>query len=99
MRKTTTAAKATKSRPASTFPDLEPLNDLLRTPPTSTQERIVHIRALGHRIEGYIKYMCAADRVGISSAEVRDKAVAIFYERLAFLEQELSRIHEKLQLE
>jgi hypothetical protein len=98
VRKPTPAAKA-KSRPASTFPDLEPLNDLLRSTPTSTEERIVHIRALGQRIDGYIKYMCAAERLGNSSAEVRDKAVAVFYERLVVLEQELGRIHEKLQLE
>jgi hypothetical protein len=95
---TTTTAKA-KSRPASTFPDLEPQNDLLRTTPTTTAERLLHIRALGQRIDGYIKYMCAVERTGAASLEVREKAVTVFYERLAFLEQELGKVHEKLQLE
>jgi hypothetical protein len=97
-RKATPAPKA-KSRPPSTFPDLEPLNELLRTPPTTTQDRLIHIRALGERIAGYVRFMCAVDRLNGSSLEVKDKAVAIFYERLALLEQELGRIQEKLQLE
>jgi hypothetical protein len=92
------AAKA-KSRPPSTFPDLEPLTDLLRTPPTTTEERVIHIRALGQRIKGYIQFMTAVSRMNGSSAEAKQKAVAAFYERLAALEQELGRIQEQLQLE
>jgi hypothetical protein len=92
-------AAKTKSRPPSTFPDLEPINELLRTPPTNTEERLVHIRALGQRVKGYVQFMCAVHRLCGSSAEVKEKAVAAFYERLAFLEQELGRIQEKLQLE
>jgi hypothetical protein len=42
-------ATKTRSRPAQKFPDLEPLNDLLRTAPITTEEHILHIRALGKR--------------------------------------------------
>ncbi len=92
-------ATKTKSRPPSTFPDLEPINELLRTPPETTEERLVHIRALGQRIKGYVQFMCKVNRLSGSSEEVKEKAVAIFYERLVLLEQELGRIQEKLQLE
>jgi hypothetical protein len=92
-------ATKTKSRPPSTFPDLEPINELLRTIPTTTEERLTHIRALGQRVRGYVRFMCAVNRLSGSSAEVKEKAVTVFYERLAFAEQELGRIQEKLQLE
>ena len=98
MRKTPTPTKP-KSRPPSTFPDLEPLTELLRTPPTTTEERLTHIRALGHKVDTYVRFMCSVNRMSGSSAEVKEKAVAIFYERLLFMEQELGRIQEKLQLE
>jgi hypothetical protein len=89
----------TKSRPPSTFPDLEPITELLRTTPETTEERLVHIRALGQRVRGYVQFMCKVNRLSGSSAEVKEKAVAAFYERLVLLEQELGRIQEKLQLE
>ena len=92
-------AAKTKSRPPSTFPDLEPINELLRTPPENTEERLVHIRALGQRVKGYVQFMCKVNRLSGSSEEVKEKAVTIFYERLLLLEQELGRIQEKLQLE
>ncbi len=102
MRKTPVATKVkikTKSRAPSTFPDLEPITELLRTVPASTEERLIHIRALGQRIKGYVQFMCAVNRLSGSSAEVKEKAVAAFYERLAAMEQELGRIQEQLQLE
>jgi hypothetical protein len=92
-------AVKTKSRPPSTFPDLEPINELLRTVPVTTEERVAHIRALGQRIKGYIQYMCSLNRLNGFSAEVKEKAVATFYERLVILEQELGKIQDKLQLE
>jgi hypothetical protein len=98
VRKTPLAAK-TKSRPPSTFPDLEPLTELLRTPPATLEERLIHIRALGQRVAGYVSFMLAVDRLTSSSMEVKEKAITAFYERLAEMEQELARIQEKLQLE
>ena len=85
-------ASKPKSRPVS-FPDLEPLTDLLRTPPSNPEERLMHIRALGQRIEGYIEFMCGVNTLNGTSAESKQKAVALFYERLVILEKTLSEIH------
>jgi hypothetical protein len=81
-----------KSRPDPLFPDLEPLADLLHTPPMTVADRLRHIRVLGERIDGYIRFMCAVDRMGGSSAEAKEKAVAAFLERLAAIERELAQI-------
>src|ERR1700730_10361680 len=88
-----------KCRPTDYFPDLEPLTDLLRTPPLTTKERLLHIRALGRRINDYIKFMCGPGQLGGSSGEVKEKAVTAFYERLVALEQALARVYEDLRLE
>jgi hypothetical protein len=85
------------SRLAPVFPDLEPLNDLLRSPPRTTEDRLLHIAALGRRIERYIRFMeSVANMVG-SSAEAKEIAVAFFHQRLAALEPALGRIPKKLQ--
>jgi hypothetical protein len=88
--------KAT-SRSAPLFPDLEPLNDLLRTPPLSTQDRLLHIQALGRRIDRYIRLMRSVGSMAGSSAEAKELAVAVFHECLAALEPPLGRIPEELQ--
>jgi hypothetical protein len=85
------------SRLAPLFPDLEPLNDLLRTPPRTTEDRLLHIQALGRRIEGYIRFMSAVASMGGSSMEAKEVAIAVFHQRLAALEPPLARIPEKLQ--
>ena len=85
------------SRLVPLFPDLEPLNDLLRTPPRTTEDRLLHIQALGRRIESYIRFMGAVASMGGSSGEAKELAVTIFHERLAELERPLGRIPEKLQ--
>lgn len=92
---------ATKSRsqPVPFFPDLEPLANLLCTHPVTTAERLRHIRALGQRIAAYVRAMCAATRQDGSSAEAKERAVALFYERLRGVEQELGRIHDEFRLE
>ncbi len=71
---------------------------MLRTIPLTTQDRLAHIQALGHRVGSYIKFMCTVSRLEGSSAEAKDRAVTVFYERLYMLEQELSRIHDNLLL-
>jgi hypothetical protein len=78
--------------------DLDSSNDLLRTIPLTTEDRLAHIQALGQRVGSYVKFMCTVGRMEGSSAESKDRAVAIFYDRLYILEQELSRIHDGLLL-
>lgn len=86
------------SRPDPYFPDLDPRVDLLRTPPATTADRVRHIRVLGQRIAEYVRFMSAARRQNGSSAEEKDRAVAVFYERLRIVEEELSDIHDSFRL-
>jgi hypothetical protein len=53
------------------------------------------IEALGRRIAEHVQFMCAPG----TSAEVREKALAAFDERLVVAERQLGRIREGLQLE
>ena len=57
------------------------------------------IEALGLRIAEHVQFMCAPGTSGGISAEVREKALAAFYERLVAVERQLGRIRENLQLE
>jgi hypothetical protein len=86
----------TSSRLAPFFPDLEPLNDLLRTPPRTTEDRLLHIAALGRRIQQYIKFMGAIGNLAGSSMEAKELAVVVFHDCLAALEPQLGDIPEKL---
>jgi hypothetical protein len=86
------------SRSAALRPALETPPDIGLTPPWTTPERLVHIEALGKRIDQHIRFICAVDTLHGTSLEAKDKAVAVFYERLRALEQQLDRIHVDLQL-
>jgi hypothetical protein len=79
--------------------DIDPLSELLRTPPLTIEEQLAHIHGLGQRIHGYIKAMSNVRALAGTSAEARTRAVAAFYEQLALLEKRLHDIHEGLQLE
>ena len=57
------------------------------------------IEALGLRIAEHVQFMCASGTSGGTSAEVREKALAAFDERLVVAERQLGRIREGLQLE
>jgi hypothetical protein len=83
-------------RQAHFFPDLEPANDLLRTPPQTTEDRLLHIAALGRRIQRYIKFMGAVGKMAGSSMEAKDLAVVVFHDCLAALEPQLGNIPKKI---
>ena len=57
------------------------------------------IEALGLRIAEHVQFMYAPSNSGGTSAEVREKALAAFYERLVVVERQLGHIRESLQLE
>jgi len=78
--------------------DLESSSELLRNVPLTTEDRLEHIHALGQRVGAYVKFMCTIGRMEGSSVESKDRAVAVFYDRLFALEQELSRIHDNVLL-
>ena len=99
MGKKTIPAVPAKRRKSSSTPVVESLSDPLQTTPLTTEERLVHIRGLGERIEGYIKFMSNVGNVVGTSSEAKERAVAAFYEQLAHLEKRLRRIHDDFQLE
>ena len=68
------------------------------TPPWTTEERLQRIAALGERIAGYVRFMGEVGGLSGTSAEMKDRAVAAFYERLALAESQLGRIQEDLRL-
>ncbi len=88
----------TTSRSAAIRPVLETPPDVGLTPPWNTEDRLVHIQALGKRVDQHIRFICAVGNLNGTSMEAKDKAVAVFYERLRSLERQLDRIHEDLQL-
>lgn len=91
------AVKATsRSTILRPVPEIPPDTGL--TPPWTTAERLVHIQALGQRIDQHIRFICTVGSLNGTSVEAKDKAVAVFYERLRSLEHQLDRIHEDLQL-
>jgi len=75
-----------------------PLALLWQNAPLQGDEYRQRIAALGQRIAGYVEAMCQSAAPENASAEARDKAVALFYERLLAAERQLARIHEALRL-
>jgi hypothetical protein len=88
-----TAARSTKPTALETPPDLG-----LNTQPYTTEERLEHIKALGERIQGYLHFMAKVATMPGTSAEARDRAVEVFYDRLVIAERQLGRVREDLEL-
>lgn len=72
--------------------------DLWATPPTTTEERLRCIEALGKKIIEHVRFMCSVEKLVGTSREAKDTAVTLFYERLRAFEQELDRVQEGLRL-
>jgi hypothetical protein len=72
--------------------------DLGLSAPWTTEDRLVHIQALGKRIERQIRFISAVASLAGTSTEAKDKAVATFYDRLLFSVRQLDRIQEELEL-
>ena len=68
-------------------------------PPATTEERLRRIEAMGQRISGYIQFMCQVGSLNGTSAELKERAVTAFYERMTLAESQLGRIQEDLRLE
>lgn len=91
---TKTPSVSGRARPGAVEPPPWPL----QPPPCTTEERLLHIAAMGKRVQGYVEFMCQVGGLGGTSAEAKEQAVAAFYERLAALERQLGRIQEELRL-
>ena len=90
-------AKPKTRRPA-VLPGTELPGEDWRQPPVTTQDCVERIEALGQRVDGHVRFMCAVGKLGSTSAEAKHQAAADFYDRLQILERVLRRIREELQL-
>ena len=67
--------------------------------PATPDERRADIDRIALRITGIVRFMCDMKELPGTSAEVRDKALAVFHERIAAAERQLAHIQDRLQLE
>jgi hypothetical protein len=94
----TRPTKAPRPPAAPPRPEPEPDDGPWQTPPETTAERLQRITTLGRRIHEYVQFMRRVGKLNGTSSEAREKAVAAFYEQMALLERQLSRIQEDLRL-
>jgi hypothetical protein len=66
--------------------------------PLTTEECLLRIQALEVRVSHHVRFMCGVESLPGVSREVKEKAVAGFYERLVELERALSRIGDHVRL-
>jgi hypothetical protein len=92
----TTAAKAPAPRGRAQAGPWPP--SAWASPPLTREERLKCIEALGERIAGYVRSMSAVGTVNGSSEELKERAVAAFYEQMALAEGRLRRIQDDFQL-
>jgi hypothetical protein len=83
---------------ATAITEKETIQELLLTQPHSLDDYAVRIRALGDRIISYVKFMGTVDQLDGSCAEAKQRSMSMFYDRLIYLDRELNRIQEELQL-
>jgi hypothetical protein len=84
------------SRPAS----LSAASLVSATPAALTiEERLHRIEAMRKRIDSYIQFMCQIPGLSGSSSERKEHAVAVFYEQMVLVEQQLGHIHDEFRLE
>jgi len=63
-----------------------------------TQQRLEGIEKMLERVNEHVAFMRGVDALQGSSAEAKEAAVAVFYERMTALERQLGRISEGLRL-
>jgi hypothetical protein len=69
------------------------------SPPLNLEERLHRIEAMGKRIDEFIRFICQIAGQTGTSAEVKERAVAAFYEQMVLVERQLGHIHDELRLE
>lgn len=90
--------------PKSTRPTRPPLPTAPTLPraaaetPATVADRLRRIALLGERVAEYVAFMAQVASQSGTSAEVQERSVAAFLERLTILESQLAQIHEELRL-
>jgi hypothetical protein len=87
-----------KTKTAAARPAAEPAPLTAAAAPTTTDERLQRIAALGERVAEHVRFASGVASMTGVSGEAKDRAVAAFCERLTVLEGQLARIVEELRL-
>lgn len=86
------------TRTANPVPLSRELRERWPIAPQTLEERLQRIETMGQRISTYIQFMCQVASLNGASAEVKERSVAAFYERMIVVERQLRGIQECLQL-
>jgi hypothetical protein len=92
-------AKAKASSPAAAPAAARKDQPASSAPPLTMEERLHRIDTMRKRIDGYIQFMCQIAELTGASAEVKERAVTVFYEQMVLVERQLGRIHDEFRLE
>jgi hypothetical protein len=90
---------ATKAKGKGTpIAPVEPPPDLSVGPCVTIEDRLTRIREIGRKVEEHVQAVTTIEALPGTSAESREKAVALFLERLVVLEKALGKTLEELRL-
>src|SRR5258708_5667439 len=88
-------AMASKRKPVPPpLPPPDPITELLQSSPVTTEDYLAHIRALGQRIGGHIRFIGAVGSLSGTSVESKARAVYFFYHRLLAYERQLHQLRQ-----
>jgi hypothetical protein len=90
-------AKAPARMPAPAVASKAPPNS--SSQPLTMEERLHRIETMRVRIDSYIQFMCKIAELTGTSAELKERAVTVFYEQMLLVERQLGRIHDEFRLE
>jgi len=91
-------AETSRLAPGSPIPQGTPTASPYADTPWTQEKRLQRIEKMGQRITGYVQFMCTVAALNGTSDEAKERAVTAFYEKMAVLERQLSKIKEDLQL-
>ena len=77
---------------------VEQLSELSVGPCVTIGDRLTRIQEIGRKVDEHVKAVTAIESLPGTSAEAREKAVALFLERLIVLEKALGATMEELRL-
>ena len=80
------------------IPPVEEPSDLSVGPCVTIGDRLTRIQEIGRKVEEHVEAVTAIETLPGTSAEAREKAVALFLERLIVLERALGKTMEELRL-
>jgi hypothetical protein len=94
-----TAKEKNSSRIAPPTTAKKPKGASMTPLPLTVEEHVHRIEALSQRIDAYIRFMCQLAGEPGTSAEVKERALAVFHHQMIVVERQLGLIYDELRLE